>query len=90
MLKTKKLNAVIALEIILSLTLYYFVLIGFTAISYAIDLVQTNNYNIDFSAYFINENGEKTSVKEKSINENEYLSVPSQLTQISSWSALTK
>ena len=75
MLKTKKLNAVIALEIILSLTLYYFVLIGFTAISYAIDLVQTNNYNIDFSAYFINENGEKTSVKEKSINENEYLYV---------------
>ena len=75
MLKTRRFNAVIALEIILSMTLYYFVLIGFTAITYAIDLVQTNNHNIDFSAYFINENGEKINSAEKSINEKEYLYV---------------
>ena len=75
MFKTRKLNAIIAIEIILSMTLYYFVLIGFTAISYAIDIVETNNHNIDFSAYFIDANGEKTSVSEKSINEREYLYV---------------
>ena len=75
MFKTRKLNAVIAIQIILSMTLYYFVLIGFTAISYAIDIVETNNHNIDFSAYFIDNNGEKTEVSEKSINEKEYLYV---------------
>ena len=75
MFKTRKLNAVIAIQIILSMTLYYFVLIGFTAISYAIDIVETNNHNIDFSAYFMDNNGEKTEVLEKSINEREYLYV---------------
>lgn len=64
MLKTKKLNAIIALQIILSMTLYYFVLVGFNAVTYAIDLIETNNHNVDFSAYFIDENGEKTDVVE--------------------------
>ena len=73
MLKTKKLNAVIALEIILSMILYYFVLIGYTAITYAIDLVETNNHNVDFTAYFMDENGEKTDIVERDINSQQYL-----------------
>ncbi|MBO4816061.1 MAG: hypothetical protein J5507_03970 [Clostridia bacterium] len=73
MLKTKKLNAVIALEIILSMILYYFVLIGYTAITYAIDLVETNNHNVDFTAYFMDENGEKTDIAEKDIKNEQYL-----------------
>ena len=75
MFKTKTFNAIVALEIILSMTLYYFVLIGFTAVTYAIDIVETNNHNVEFTAYFIAENGEKTNVSEKSINEQEYLYV---------------
>lgn len=75
MFKTKTFNAIVALEIILSMTLYYFVLIGFTAVTYAIDIVETNNHNVEFSAYFIDENGEKTNVSEKNINEQEYLYV---------------
>ena len=73
MLKTKKFNAVIALEIILSMILYYFVLIGYTAITYAIDLVETNNHNVDFTAYFIDENGEKKDIVEKDIKGEQYL-----------------
>ena len=73
MLKTKKFNAVIALEIILSMILYYFVLIGYTAITYAIDLVETNNHNVDFTAYFIDENGEKKDIVKKDIKGEQYL-----------------
>ncbi len=73
MLKTKKLNAIIALQIILSMTLYYFVLVGFNAVTYAIDLIETNNHNVDFSAYFIDENGEKTDVVESEITREQYL-----------------
>ena len=75
MLKTKKLNAIIALQIIMSMTLYYFVLVGFTAVTYAIDLIETNNHNVDFSAYFINENGEKTDVVQSEITSEQYLYV---------------
>ncbi len=75
MLKTKRFNAIIALQIILSMTLYYFVLIGFTAVTYAIDLIETNNHNVDFSAYFINENGEKTDVVQSEITSEQYLYV---------------
>ena len=75
MLKTKKFNAIIALQIILSMTLYYFVLVGFTAVTYAIDLIETNNHNVDFSAYFINEDGEKTDFVQSEITSEQYLYV---------------
>ena len=75
MLKTKKINAIIAIQIILSMTLYYFVLVGFTAVTYAIDLIETNNHNVDFSAYFINENGEKTDFVQSEITSEQYLYV---------------
>ena len=75
MFKLKKLNAIIALEIIIAMILYYFLVVGYAAVSYAIDIVETNNHNVDFSAYFINPNGEKVDSVEKFINEEEYLYV---------------
>ena len=71
----KKLNAIIAIEIIMTMTLYYFIYVGMTAVSYAIDVVKTNNTNIEFSAYFQNENGEKVENKEVNIDKEEYLYV---------------
>ncbi len=62
MLKVKrKLNAIIAIEIILTMTLYYFIFVGVTAVTYALDIVKTNHENIDFSAYFLDSNGEKVN-----------------------------
>ncbi len=67
----KKLNALVAIEVILAMTLYYFVLIGQTFITYAIDSVRTNAYNVDFCAYFLGENGEKQEILEENIDKAE-------------------
>ena len=76
MLKIKrKLNAIIAIEIILTMTLYYFIFVGVTAVTYALDVVKTNHENIDISAYFMNKDGEKVDKLEKNIDQNEYLYV---------------
>ena len=77
MLKMKgKINAIIAIETIIVMTLYYFIFVGMTAITYAIDIIKTNNENIEFTAYFINQNGEKVDSIEDNIDkENEYLYV---------------
>lgn len=75
MLKTRKLNALIAIEIIISMTFYYFLLVGSAAVTYAIDVVQTNNHNIDFSAYFIDENGEKQESIKREVDKTEILYV---------------
>lgn len=64
-----KINVIIALEIIITMTLYYFVFAGFAVVTYAIDFVKTNNTNVDFSAYFINSNGEKVKELEENIDE---------------------
>ena len=72
MLKMKKtFNKLVAIETILTMTLYYFVFVGMTAISYAIDVVRTNNTNVEFSAYFQNENGEKVQRVENNIDKEE-------------------
>ena len=70
-----KLNALVAIEVIITMTLYYFILVGATTISYAIDLVKTNDSNIDFIAYFINENGEKVESIDQNIDKENYLYV---------------
>ena len=71
----KKLNAIIAIEIIITMTLYYFVFVGMTAVTYAIDVVKTNHANVELTAYFQNEKGEKITVVEDSIEKEEYLYV---------------
>lgn len=77
MLKVKrKLNVIIAIEIILTMTLYYFIFVGVTAVTYALDIVKTNHENIDFSAYFLNSNGEKVNKIEMATDtESQYLYV---------------
>ena len=76
MLKTKKrLDAIIAIEIIITMTLYYFVFVGMTAVTYAIDVVKTNHANVEYEAYFENEKGEKLEKIEDNIDKEEYLYV---------------
>ena len=71
----EKLKAIIAIEIILTMTLYYFIFIGKTAVSYALDVVKTNHTNVEFFAYFLNENGEKVDQVKESIDKKAYLYV---------------
>ena len=71
----RKINKLIAIEIIITMTLYYFLLVGKIAVSYAIDEVKTNHANVEFNAYFQNENGDKVGEKEASIDGEEYLYV---------------
>ena len=71
----EKLKAIIAIEIILTMTLYYFIFIGKTAVSYALNVVKTNHTNVEFFAYFLNENGEKVDQVKESIDKKAYLYV---------------
>ena len=73
--KTNLINKICAILAIFALTVADFLPIGQMAVSYAIDAVKTNNANIEFSAYFQNENGEKVENKEVNIDNEEYLYV---------------
>lgn len=59
-----------AMLLVFILTLAEFALIGKTAVSYAVDAVRINNKNVEISAYFENENGEKIANIESAINAN--------------------
>ena len=61
-------NKIVAVLIIMIMTLADFSLVGANVISYAIDMVVTNNNNVEFSVYFMNENEEKTTEIESTIN----------------------
>lgn len=73
--KTNLINKICAILAIFALTVSDFVFVGQTAVSYAIDAVKTNHANVEFSAYFQNENGEKIEKIEKNIDKEEYLYV---------------
>ena len=60
---------IVAVLIIMMMTLADFSMIGANVISYAFDMVATNSNNVEFSAYFINEQEEKTTDIESAINE---------------------
>ena len=70
---TKKslINKVCAILMIMALTITDFLFIGKAAVTYAIDAVATNHANVDFSAYFLNENGEKVDKLEERIDKGE-------------------
>ena len=70
---TKKslINKVCAILMIMALTITDFLFIGKAAVTYAIDAVATNHANVDFSAYFLNENGEKVDKLEECIDKGE-------------------
>ena len=73
--KTNLINKICAILVIFALTVSDFLLVGKTAVSYALDTVKTNNANVEFFAYFQNENGEKVEQKENNIDKEEYLYV---------------
>lgn len=59
---------IVAVLIIMMMTLADFSLIGVNVVSYALDMVATNSNNVEFSAYFINEQKEKVTEIDSSIN----------------------
>ena len=64
-----------AIILIIALTISDFLFVGQSLVSYAIDAIQTNSSNVEFSAYFFNSDGEKVTSSEKVIGEEEFLYV---------------
>ena len=63
-MKQKILNILCVTTLIITLTMTYFVYVSSSIISYANDSTLTNNKNVEFDAYFKNENNEKTTDKD--------------------------
>ena len=60
-MKNKGLKISVVILLIITLTMTNFIFLGSSLISYAVDDISTNNKNIEFSAYFKNDQGEKVS-----------------------------
>ena len=60
----------IAVLIILTMIMVQYAIVGFTAITYAIDLVSTKNENVKFKAYFL-EQEKETATIERNIDSND-------------------
>lgn len=73
--RTNLINKICAILAIFALTVSDFVFVGKSAVSYAIDAVKTNNVNVEFSAYFQDESGEKIQKIEENIDKKQYLYV---------------
>lgn len=66
--KRKVINKIIAIFMILFLNMTDFMFVGQSIVSYALDAVNTNNTNVDFSAYFLNDSGIKVKQLQENIN----------------------
>lgn len=76
MAKKSLINKVCAILMVMLLTISDFLFVGEAVVSYAIDMVETNHANVDFSAYFLNTKGEKVENLEENIDkEDQYLYV---------------
>ena len=73
--RTNLINKICAILAIFALTVSDFVFVGKSAVSYAIDAVKTNHANVEFSAYFQDESGEKIEKVEENIDKESYLYV---------------
>lgn len=71
----KEINSLCAILIIIMLMISDLLLIGSEAVSYALDMVKTNNKNVSFVAYFMDENENKVQRLEKSMLSEEYIYV---------------
>ena len=60
---------VIAMLMVIIITIADFSVVGESTISYAIDMVKTNNDNVEFFAYFINSNNESVTEIDSLINQ---------------------
>ena len=63
----KVLTKLVAIMAILALTMSDFVLVSANLVSYAVDSVKSTDGNVEFSAYFVDQNSEKVSKIEKAI-----------------------
>ena len=76
MTRKNLINKVCAIFVIMLLTISDFMFVGTAVVSYAVDTIKTNSANVDFSAYFLNINGEKVESLEDNIDkQEEYLYV---------------
>ena len=80
-MKNKILKIATIILLIMTLTLTNFLFVGSSLISYAASGLETNNKNIDFEAYFINDNDEKISSIDMSNLDNIYLYIQIQVKQ---------
>lgn len=71
--RRKILTTAIVIELIATILLSYCYLAGSEFISHATNWIKTNNNNVDYYAYFIDENEQKVGKKVKSIKENDIL-----------------
>lgn len=60
-MKNKGLKISVVILLIITLTMTNFIFLGSSLISYAVDDISTNHKNIEFSAYFKNDQGEKVT-----------------------------
>lgn len=65
------LKIIVIMSIILTMTMANFIFVGSSFISYAADSISTNNANIEFDAYFKNEQGQ--AIKELETTEDEQI-----------------
>ena len=77
-MKNKIFKISVVILLIMTLTMTNFIFLGSNLISYAADAISTNHKNIEFSAYFKNSNGQKTTTLERTADMQEislYLAV---------------
>ena len=74
-LRNNLVSKITAILVIFMLVISDILFVGVSVISYAIDVVKTNSSNIEYTAYFMDENGEKTETIERDIDKEEYLYV---------------
>ena len=68
-MENKKIKALIAIILVITLTFADIFVFGMGVASYAVELISTTNHNnVQFSAYFITKEGEKVTEIEESMN----------------------
>ena len=70
-MKSKILKIILTTLMLITLTSTNFLFVGVNLISYAADNVATNHENVEFEAYFKDENGKETMAQEKTLNQEE-------------------
>lgn len=68
-IRGKLTDKIIAIILLISLTITDFLFVGKSLISYALDVVKTNNANVEFTAYFMDNTGVKLEKIEKEIQD---------------------
>ena len=77
-MKNKGLKISVVILLIITLTMTNFIFLGSSLISYAVDDISTNHKNIEFSAYFKNDQGEKVTSLDRTASTQEiwlYMSI---------------